>query len=391
MKKDTKLVTTGRDPAAQSGIVNPPVYHASTVLFPSVAALREAMKTPFEGVYYGRIGTPTSAAFEEALAELEGGYRAVSVPSGLAAITTALIATLKAGDHLLMVDNTYNPTRKFCEGPLKDLGIETTFYDPLVGGKIAELFRPETKVVYLESPGSLTFEIQDTPAITAVAKERGITTIFDNTWATPLFYQPVKHGVDYVVQAATKYITGHSDTMLGAVVARDEARFQQLKTITVALGLCAGVEELFLGLRGLRSLGARLNRHQETGLKLARWLQQRPEVTRVIHPALADDPNHELWKRDFSGANGLFAFILKPVPEPAVEAMLDGMKYFGMGFSWGGYESLILPVSPWISRSATEWAEKAPYIRIHAGLEDPDDLIADLEAGFERLTAATRK
>jgi len=390
MKKDTKLVTSGRDPAAHAGIVNPPVYHASTVLFPSVAALREAMKKPFEGVYYGRIGTPTSAAFEEALTEMEGGYRAVSLPSGLAAITTVLLATLKAGDHLLMVDTAYNPTRKFCEGPLKELGIETTFYDPLMGARIAALLRPETKAVYLESPGSLTFEIQDVPAIAAAAKERGVATIMDNTWATPLYFQPIRHGVDFVVQAATKYITGHSDAMLGAVVARNEAGFHRLKAMAVALGLCAGVQELFLGLRGLRSLAARLARHQETALTLARWLQKRPEVTRVIHPALPGDPNHELWIRDFTGANGLFAMILKPVPDAAVVAMLDGMKLFGMGFSWGGYESLILPVDPWISRSATTWSEKAPYIRIHAGLEHPDDLIADLEAGFERLNATAR-
>ena len=390
MKKDTKLVTSGRDPAAHAGIVNPPVYHASTVLFPSVAALRAAIARPFEGVYYGRIGTPTSAAFEEALTELEGGYRAVSLPSGLSAITTALIATLKAGDHLLMVDTTYNPTRKFCEGPLKELGIETTFYDPLVGAGISGLFRPETKVVYLESPGSLTFEIQDVPAIAAVAKARGIATIMDNTWATPLYFEPIKHGVDFVVQAATKYITGHSDAMLGAVVARDEAGFHRLKTMAVGLGLCAGVQELFLGLRGLRSLAARMARHQETALALARWLQQRPEVARVIHPALPEDPNHALWKRDFTGANGLFAFVLKPVPESAVVAMLDGMTLFGMGFSWGGYESLILPVDPWISRSATKWEEKAPYIRIHAGLENPEDLIADLEAGFARLNASAK-
>ena len=391
MKKDTELVTSGRKPEDHGGIVNPPVYHASTVLFPTVAALRAAIKKPFEGVYYGRIGTPTSAAFEEALSALEGGYRAVTLPSGLAAITTALLTTLKGGDHLLMVDTAYNPTRKFCEGPLKDLGIETTFYDPLIGGKISALIRPETKALYLESPGSLTFEIQDVPAMTVAAKKRKVTTIIDNTWATPLFFQPFKHGVDYIVHAATKYITGHSDAMLGAIVARDKKLFQPLKTMAVGLGTCAGVEELFLGLRGLRSLSARLGRHQETGLKIARWLQKRPEVARVIHPALPGDINHALWKRDFSGANGLFAMILKPVPDTAVTTMLDGMELFGMGFSWGGYESLILPVDPWISRSATKWTEKGPYIRIHAGLEDAEDLIADLERGFKRLNAAKRR
>lgn len=390
MKKRTKLVTLGRDPQANDGIVNPPVYHASTILFPTVAALRAAMKTPFEGTYYGRMGTPTSDAFESALAELEGGYRAVSLPSGLAAITTVLLATLKAGDHLLMVDTAYNPTRKFCEGPLEDLGIETTFYDPLIGARISKLFRKNTKVLYLESPGSLTFEVQDVPAMAAAARKRKIATIMDNTWATPLHFRPFAHGVDYVLHAATKYITGYSDTMLGAVVARDKRFFQPLKTMAVALGICAGVEELFLGLRGLRSLAPRLARHEDNALTLARWLAERPEVARVLHPALPGDPNHALWKRDFTGANGLLAIVLKPVPERAVAAMLDDLELFGMGFSWGGYESLILPLDPAASRSATRWTEKGPFIRIHAGLEDPDDLIADLKRGFGRLNRAAR-
>lgn len=390
MKKDTEIVTSGRKPEEHSGIVNPPVYHASTVLFPTVEALRKAIRAPFDCVYYGRIGTPTSFAFEEAMTELEGGYRSVSVSSGLAAITIALMATLRCGDHLLMVDTAYNPTRKFCEIALAGLGVETTFYDPLAGAGIAELIRPETKVIFLESPGSLTFEVQDIPAIAAVARKRGVTTIMDNTYATPLFFQPFKHGVDIIVHAATKYIAGHSDAMLGAIVTSNEKTFDAVKTMAVALGNSAGAEELFFGLRGLRTLSVRLARHQETGIKLAQWLQKRPEVARVIHPALASDPNHALWKRDFSGANGLFAMILKPVPPNAVAAMLDGMKLFGMGFSWGGFESLILPVEPWISRTATKWTEKGPYIRIHAGLEDVSDLIADLEAGFERLNAAAK-
>ena len=390
MKKDSQIISAGRAPEQNSGIVNPPVYHASTVLFPTVAALRKAIRTPFEGVYYGRIGTPTSFAFEEAITELEGGHRAVSVSSGLAAITIALMATLKAGDHLLMVDTTYNPTRKFCEVTLANLGIETTFYDPLVGANIADLIRRETKVIYLESPGSLTFEIQDVVAITGVARERGVLTIMDNTYATPLFFQPFIHGVDVIVHAATKYIAGHADAMLGAIVTRDKKTFDTVKTMAVALGNSAGAEELFLGLRGLRTLSVRLARHQETGIKLAKWLAARGEVARVIHPALPGDANHELWKRDFSGANGLFAMILRPASDAAVCAMLDGMKHFGMGFSWGGFESLILPVEPWISRTATRWAETGPYIRLHAGLEDAEDLIADLEAGFERLRRAER-
>jgi len=390
MKKDSQVVSAGRAPEKHSGIVNPPVYHASTVLFPTVAALRKAIRTPFEGVYYGRIGTPTSFAFEEAITEIEGGHRSVSVSSGLAAITIALMATLKAGDHLLMVDTTYNPTRKFCETTLAHFGIETTFYDPLVGANIADLVRRETKVIYLESPGSLTFEIQDVAAIAGVARERGILTIMDNTYATPLFFQPFKHGVDVIVHAATKYIAGHADAMLGVIVTRDKKTFDTVKTMAVALGNSAGAEELFLGLRGLRTLSVRLARHQETGIKLAKWLAAQTEVARVIHPALPGDANHELWKRDFSGANGLFAMILRPVSDAAVCAMLDGMKHFGMGFSWGGFESLILPVEPWISRTATRWAETGPYIRLHAGLEDADDLIADLEAGFERLRKAPR-
>ena len=388
MKKDTQIVALGRKPEEHSGIVNPPVYHASTVLFPTVDSLRRAIHAPFEGVYYGRIGTPTSQAFEEAITELEGGYRSISVSSGLAAITVALLATVKAGDHLLMVDTVYNPTRKFCEIALAGLGVETTFYDPLIGAGVADLIRPETKVIFLESPGSLTFEIQDVAAIAKAARDRGVTTIMDNTYATPLFFQPFKHGVNIVLHAATKYITGHSDAMLGVVVTRDEKTFDKVKTMAVALGNCAGTEELYLGLRGLRTLSVRLARHQETGIKLAQWLQARPEVSRVIHPALASDSNHALWKRDFSGANGLFAMILKPAGKDAVAAMLDGMKLFGMGFSWGGFESLILPVEPWISRTATEWTETGPYIRIHAGLEDAEDLIADLDAGFARLNAA---
>ncbi len=390
MKKDTEIVNAGRSPEEHSGIVSPPVYHASTVLFPTVESLRKAIRSPFDGVYYGRIGTPTSFAFEEALTELEGGYRSVSVSSGLAAITVALMATLKAGDHLLMVDTAYNPTRKFCEVALARLGIETTFYDPLIGADIAELIRPATRVIYLESPGSLTFEIQDVAAITAAAKERGVVTIMDNTYATPLFFQPFKCGVDVIVHAATKYIAGHSDAMLGAVVTRDKKTFDAVKTMAVALGNSAGAEEVFLGLRGLRTLSVRLRRHQETGIKLAKWLSARSEVSRVIHPALPSDPNHALWKRDFSGANGLFAMILHPVPDAAICAMLDGMRLFGMGFSWGGFESLILPVEPWIARTATRWGETNPYIRLHAGLEDADDLIADLEAGFERLRRAAK-
>ncbi|MGB8274080.1 MAG: cystathionine beta-lyase [Alphaproteobacteria bacterium] len=388
MKKDTEVVGLGRKPEENFGIVNPPVYHASTVLFPTVAALKKAIGSPFDVVYYGRMGTPTSFAFEEAMTKLEGGHRAVSVSSGLAAITVSLLSFLRAGDHLLMVDTAYNPTRKFCDGVLAGLGVETTYYDPLIGKKIASLIRPNTKVVYLESPGSLTFEIQDVAAVTKAAKKAGVLTMLDNTWATPLFFHAFDHGVDVVIHAATKYIAGHSDAMLGAIVTADKERFHAVKTMAVALGDSAGADELYLGLRGLRTLAVRLQRHQETGIRLAHWLKSRPEVARVLHPALPDDQNHVLWRRDFKGANGLFGMILHPVSEKAVAAMLDGMTLFKMGFSWGGYESLILPVEPWISRTATLWARSGPYLRLHAGLEDVEDLIGDLEQGFERLNSA---
>jgi cystathionine beta-lyase len=389
MKKDTRIVATGRDPRRNFGIVNPPVYHASTVLFPTVAALNEALKAPFETVYYGRFGTPTTFALEEAIAELEGGHRAVAVSSGLAAVGIALMTSLKAGEHLLMVDSCYQPTRKFCDNVLTRFGVETTYYDPLIGARIAELIRPETKAVYMESPGSLTFEVQDVPAIAAAAHDRGATAILDNTWATPLFFKPFDHGIDLSVQAATKYIAGHADAMLGLVVASDERTFRAVKSCAVAIGNCAGPDDCYLGLRGLRTLSVRLERHQETGLKLARWLKSRPEVARVIHPALPDDPGHALWKRDFTGANGLFAVVLKRYPQKAVAAMLDGLELFGMGFSWGGFESLILPAAPETTRTATTWEAAGPLLRIHAGLEDPDDLIADLERGFERLNATS--
>jgi cystathionine beta-lyase len=376
-RKDTRIVTTGRDPESNFGIVNPPVYHASTILFPTVAALNEAIKEPFEGVYYGRFGTPTTFALEQAVAELEGGHRAVAVSSGLAAVGIGLMAFLKAGDHLLMVDSAYFPTRKVCDTVLARFGVETTYYDPLIGAGIADLIRPETKIVYMESPGSLTFEVQDVPAIAAAAHDGGAVAVFDNTWGTPLFFKAFDHGVDIVVHAATKYIVGHADAMLGVVVTRDEKAFHAVKSCAVALGNSPGPDDCYLGLRGLRTMSVRLARHQETGLTLARWLKARPEVTRVLHPALPDDPGHELWRRDFTGANGLFAAVL-------------GLELFGMGFSWGGYESLILDVRPHITRTARPWPDPGPVLRIHAGLEDAADLIADLESGFRRLNAAAR-
>ncbi|WP_207478608.1 cystathionine beta-lyase [Arenibaculum pallidiluteum] len=381
----TVLCHAGLDPAANHGIVNPPVYHASTVLFPTVEALEKAEQGLFDVCRYGRVGTPTSWAFERAVAAIEGGSHAISVPSGLAAITTALTAFTKAGDHVLITDSAYGPTRKFCDAVLTKFGVEVEYYDPLIGAGIEALLRDNTRIVYLEAPGSLTFEVQDVPAIAAAARRRGAKVMIDNTWATPLFFKPFEHGCDVSIHAGTKYMVGHSDAMLGVIVCRDVETAEPVKRTAIMLGSAAGPDDLFLGLRGLRTMGVRLARHQETALRLAQWLQGRPEVARVLYPALPDDPGHALWRRDFTGASGLFGFVLHETSKTRVAAMLDGMELFGMGFSWGGYESLILPARLAGLRTARRWTEPGTLIRVHAGLEDFDDLRGDLERGLARL------
>jgi cystathionine beta-lyase len=385
--KDTEVTTAGRHPEKQFGAVNPPVVRASTIAFATVADMDKAKAKPFDSVYYGRHGTPTTFAFEEAVAKLEGGYRAIASSSGLAAINVTLTALLSTGDHVLMTDSVYDPARRTCEVWLKRLGVETTFYDPRIGAGIAELIRPSTKVVFAESPGSLTFEVQDIPAIVAAAHARGAVVVLDNTWATPLYFQPFAHGVDISIQAATKYITGHSDVMLG-VITTTETMYLPLKRHAAIVGACASPDDCSLGSRGLRTLAVRLERHAATGLRLAEWLKARPEVARVVHPALPESPDHALWKRDFSGTSGLFSMVLKPCSKEALAAFLDHLELFAMGFSWGGFESLILPVDPTPYRTAVPWKAEGPLVRIHAGLEDPDDLVADLAAGFERLRKA---
>jgi cystathionine beta-lyase len=380
---DATLVTVaGRDPERQHGVVNPPVYHASTILFPSVAALEAAR--PRQGTYYGRYGTPTTAALEEAVAELEGGHRSIVVGSGKTAITSMMLALLRAGDHVLVADTVYGPTRHFCTGTLARYGVATTFYDPGLGAGIAELIRPETRLVFTESPGSLTFEMQDTPAIAAAAHARGCLVAMDNTWASPLFCKPFQLGVDISIQAATKYIGGHSDLMMGVVTAT-EAAYEQLWRGMLEVATASAPDDCYLALRGLRTLAARLERHQRSALVVAEWLAARPEVRKVLYPALPTDPGHAIWKRDFSGASGLFGLVLEPCSKAALAAMLDGMQLFGMGYSWGGYESLLIPTRPETSRTATPWTEDGPTLRIHVGLEDPTDLLRDLEAGFTRL------
>ncbi len=381
-KTETLLAHVGRDPLANHGVVNPPVYHASTIVYPSLAAYEESERTPFEGTRYGRRGTPTTFALEEAVAALEGGYRAIAVPSGLSAITTTLLAFLQAGDHMLMVDSVYYPTRRFCDTMLAGLGVETSYYDPLAD--VGPLIRPNTKLIFLESPGSLTFEVQDVPAIATVARARGVATAIDNTWSAGLLFQPLRHGIDVSIQAATKYIVGHSDAMLG-LITTNEATFLRVKRASALLGVSVGPDDCYLGLRGLRTLAVRLPRHAETALKVAHWLAGRPEVAHVRHPALADCPGHARWRRDFSGSNGLVSFVLKDARKDARAAMIEGLRLFALGASWGGYESLIIPFDPRGARTATSWTQDGPCLRLHCGLEDADDLIADLEGGLARL------
>ncbi len=381
----TKVVTAGRDPASYHGFVNPPVYHASTVLYPSAEDF-VAHRARYQ---YGRRGTPTTEALEGALQELEGPNCAgVSLlPSGLAAISAALLAVVHSGDHILVTDSAYQPTRNFCEQVLKRLGVTVTYFDPVIGAAIEGLIQPNTRLVYLESPGSLTFEMQDTAAIAKVAHDKGALVVMDNTWATPLYFRPLDHGVDIVVQAGTKYIGGHSDVMLGTVSA-NAATVAALKTSVRLNGLCEGPDDVYLGLRGLRTLAIRLDRHFENGVRVAKWLETRPEVLRMLHPALPSHPQHAIWKRDFTGACGLFSMVLKPVPQKAVYAFLDELELFGIGASWGGYESLAIPFDCTPIRTATKWAPGGPTVRFHIGLEDVDDLCADLERGFKAMAAA---
>ena len=381
-KAATRIVNAGRSPFDNNGAVNPPVYHASTILHRTVDAL-ENKGQPYT---YGRRLTPTIEALQTAICDLEGGAGTVLCPSGLQACTLAILSTVSAGDHLLVTDSVYGPTRTFCDKTLARFGVSTTYFDPLIGSGIDKLFRANTKAVFTESPGSLTFEIQDVPAIAACAHAHNAAVIMDNTWATPFFFNAFDHQVDISVMAATKYIVGHSDAMMGTVTANDKY-LKQLRDTHGNLGLTAGPDDIYLAQRGLRTLHIRLKQHEATALTLAKWLKARPEVTRVLHPAMTDCPGHETWKRDFTGSSGLFSIELKPeISKSAIAAMLDGLELFGMGWSWGGFESLIVTAHP--PRTATKPASSGPLLRIQAGLEDVSDLIADLDAGFGRLGKA---
>ncbi|MBB5712227.1 cystathionine beta-lyase [Sphingomonas xinjiangensis] len=390
MKKDaTRIVSAGRKPEWTGGIVNPPVWRASTILYDSVAELRgRGAADTHHKLFYGRRGTPTQWSLADALTELEPGAEATLLyPSGVAALTTALLAVLEPGDQLLMPDSAYDPTRNFANGMLKRIGVETIFYDPLIGGGIAALCTDRTKAILMESPGSLTFEVQDVPAIVGVAKQRGITTLIDNTWATPLLFPVIGLGVDYTILACTKYVVGHSDVMLGSVTAAP-GHYQALRAATYELGQTASPDDAWLGARGLRTMAVRLDQHGRSALQVARWLKARPEVARVLHPALPDCPGHDIFARDFRGASGLFSFVLDGGSDAARTTLIDGLEHFGIGYSWGGFESLAIPVDPQRHRSATTWQAEGPLVRLQIGLEDPEDLIADLEAGLARFADA---
>lgn len=390
-RRETVVVHSGQDRKRNAGIVNTPVYHASTVVFESTAHMLESqertIKKGEKHLFYGRRGTPTHWTLQEAITELEGGADTFLTPSGLSACTTAIIGSVKAGDHVLMADTAYEPTRSFCEGLLKSFGVETTYYDPLIGGGVAALMRPNTKLVFCESPGSHTFEMQDLPAIAAAAHKGGALVAVDNTWASPLFCQPIKLGCDISIQAATKYIVGHSDALLGTICCSQAAVPGIYKAIS-QLGMAVGPDDAYLATRGLRTLSVRLKQHEANAMIVAAWLKTRPEVKRVLFPALPDDPGHALWKRDCSGASGLLGMVFHRTSAAAVAAMIDSLKLFPLGFSWGGFESLACPSNPGKARTARPWTEPTPGLRIHVGLEDPADLIADLEQGLAAFNRA---
>lgn len=391
MKKNTLIVRAGMNKKRNLGMVNTPVVRGSTVIFDSVAAMREsvdrAIKKREKVPFYGRRGSPTHWTLQEAITELEGGADTVLAPSGLAACTFAILGCVKAGDHILVTDSVYEPTRTFCSGLLKSFGVDTTYFDPLIGEGIAAMIRPNTTLVFCESPGSLTFEVQDIPAIAAAARARGVRVAVDNTWATPLFCRPLALGADLSIEAGTKYIVGHSDALIGTICGTADA-IAGVQKAASSLGSAVSPDDVFLATRGLRTLAVRLARHQDNALTVARWLQTRPEVARVLYPALPDHPGHALWKRDFSGASGLLGVVFKKSSADAVAALVDGLELFPLGFSWGGFESLVAVTSPGESRTAIPWTAPEPGIRLHIGLEDTEDLIADLDKGLSRFQKA---
>mgnify|MGYP002840451523 FL=1 len=385
MKDDTKIIHSGRAPFDHYGAVNTPVYHASTILFPTMAQYLSRGTDPNVKVRYGLRGTPTSFALEDALTELESGAGTILNPSGLQAITMAFMAFVEPGDHILVTDNTYAPCRSFCDNFLSRFGVTTEYYDPLIGEGVKDLLRQNTKLIWTESPGSQTFEMQDIPVIADIARQAGVISMIDNTWSSGYFFKAIQNGIDISIHASTKYISGHSDVMMGAIIC-NEATYEKVKKTSDLFGNFAAPDDVYLTLRGLRTMGVRMKRQNKNGIRIARWLEAQPQVQKVMHPALESDPGHEIWKRDFSGAASLFGFVVHETDQNKIAAFLDGMKLFGMGSSWGGYESLLIPTFPDKNRSVTKWEYDGQTLRIHVGLEDPDDLIDDLENGLQRLT-----
>ena len=386
MKKDTLLSRAGRDPARHQGMVNTPVFRTSTVIFPDREAYEARGGDDYKKVRYGLYGTPTTFALEEAVAQMEGGYAAVALPSGLAALAVALWAFLKTGDHVLVPDPVYAPTRNFCDRRLKPSGIEIEYYDPLVGAGIQKLIRSTTRAVFCEAPGSLSFEMQDIPAIAAAAHARGIPVLADTTWGTPYYFRSFEKGVDVSIHAATKYIAGHSDVVMGMIVT-NERHWLTVRRAVADYGYGVSPDDCYLALRGFRTIGVRMKQQMANALQVARWLQSRREVKRVIYPALEGDPGHAVWKRDFSGAASLFSFVLA-AGERQATAFINALELFGIGSSWGGFESLAIVASIAPYRTVTKWDPGGPTIRLHIGLEDPDDLIADLGHGFAIMQMA---
>ena len=379
---NTRLAHSGHNPSDFFGFVQPPVVHASTVLFPDA----DTMANRTQRYTYGTRGTPTSDALCAAIDELEGSAGTIAVPSGLAAVVVPLLAFLSAGDHVLIVDSVYNPTRRFADTMLARLGVEVEYYAPEIGADIEQLMKPNTKVVWTESPGSNTFEMQDIPVIAKVARSHGAVTMMDNTWATPLYFRPLDHGVDISVHAATKYPGGHSDVLLGTVSA-NAACWERLHDTFLTLGVCAGPDDVYQVQRGLKTMGVRLERHQNSALEIAQWLEGRPEVARVLHPALPSFPGHAIWKRDFSGSSGLFSIVLAGGDQKQAHAFLDALEIFGLGYSWGGHESLAVHVFLG-DRTVAKGNYDGPVIRLQIGLEDPADLIADIEKGLAAARVA---
>ena len=387
MKESTTLIQAGRDPKKHQGMVNTPVYQTSTILFETLSQYEAASAQKVGDPSYGIAGTVTHRSLSEALATWEGAENCLLTPSGLSAITLTLFTLLSHGDHVLLVDTIYGPTRRFALKKLKRLGIEATFYDPLIGKDIAKLIQKNTKLIFLEAPGSLTFEMQDVPAIVSVAKKHGVLTAFDNSWATPLYYKPLAHGIDISIQALTKYAGGHSDVIMGSVATNNKDVWKRLMDANKHFGLYVSAEQASLAARGLRTIEARMKQHFSNAMVVAKFLQKHKKVSTIIYPPLVGDAGYKIWKRDFNGGGAaLFTILLdKKYSEKSIHAFVDGMKLFGIGASWGGYESLILRINPETVRTATKWAHAQTAIRLHIGLENSADLITDLEAGFKRL------